>query len=88
MKFALTQSLFWDVFVKRNSNILKIVWIETTLPKTGLAPVGPVRLLGVKAKDGYWEPINLHNLWNKSVTKHKQDYTSNPHFKWNKNKLH
>jgi hypothetical protein len=48
MKFAFTQSLFRDAFGKNNSKILKIMWVETTLPKTGLAPVGLVRPLGVK----------------------------------------
>jgi hypothetical protein len=47
MKFALMQSLFWDAFGKNNSKSLKIVWAQTMLPKTGLAPVGPVRPLGV-----------------------------------------
>jgi hypothetical protein len=43
MKFVLMWSLFQDAFGKRNSKNLKIVWNQTTLPKTGLAPVGPIR---------------------------------------------
>jgi hypothetical protein len=66
MKFALTQSLFWDAFGKRNSKILKIVWAQTTLPKTGLAPGGPVRPLGVKFDV---------DLWVEVIKSHKQQTT-------------
>jgi hypothetical protein len=47
MKFALTRSVFRDAFGK-NSKVLKIVWFQTTLPKIGLAPVGPIHPLRVK----------------------------------------
>jgi hypothetical protein len=48
MKFVLTQSLLQDTFGKKDSKILKIMWDHATLPKTGLAPVGPIRPLGIK----------------------------------------
>lgn len=48
MKYVLKQNLFQDAFGKKNSKNLTIVWDHTTLPKTGLYPVGTSGHLGVK----------------------------------------
>jgi hypothetical protein len=58
MKFALTQSLYWDASSEKVSKNLKIVWDHTTQPKIGLFSIGTSGPLRVKASTK--SPI--HNL--------------------------
>ena len=64
MKFVLTQSLFPDAFEK-NSKILKIVWIQTMLPKTGLSPIGTIHPLGINVMKFLG---NSHELIEKEIS--------------------